>query len=79
MSVFLRESNDGENVNVHIIPVGNNEPMHVASARCHCSPLKDPDSRWVFVHHSSDNREARERVDQRREGNFWIEVGEEQR
>ena len=57
----------------HVIPIGNGEPVHSASEKCFCSPLKQGNE---VIHHSRDNRELYERNEKPIPNADWVLVHE---
>ena len=47
------------NRTLHVIPVGGDEPVHLASGGCWCYPLES--AGIIFSHNAKDLREVRER------------------
>lgn len=58
-------------INIHVIPVGGREPVHVASANCWCFPTW---SDGVTIHNAKDCREKWERINAPHPGQFWVNV-----
>lgn len=61
----------------HVIPCGNNEPVHTAGRSCPCEPFYPDDLQEPITHHAFDKREQFERQGHVRPGNFWIIVNED--
>lgn len=58
---------------VHILPVGNGEPVHAALPDCWCQPLEVRTNHGhQYQHHAKDCRERFERQGLEREGNAWV-------
>jgi hypothetical protein len=61
---------------IHSIPVGGNEPIHLADKRCWCYPTQDLESFNLFIHNAKDCREFKERRGiNTPNDSFWIIVG----
>lgn len=59
---------------LHIIPVGNSEPVHDANIACWCHPLRQE---CTVVHNAKDCREARERLNiSTGPESRWVLIGE---
>ena len=46
---------------IHSIPVGGDEPMHLADRQCWCHPVQDQEAKNLFIHNAKDCREFKER------------------
>lgn len=57
---------------LHSIPVGGEEPVHVAISSCWCYPLQDTDSPKLYKHNAKDCREVKERQGITNRQSFWI-------
>jgi hypothetical protein len=57
---------------IHVIPIGGEEPMHLCHASCFCVPLEDADK--LMIHHAKDLRESRERSGINRPDEQWVLV-----
>lgn len=57
----------------HIIPIGGEEPLHVAADVCWCFPLYHP-SHGVWEHNAKDCREAKERHGLEQPGLGWVVI-----
>lgn len=73
---------------LHVIPIGNGEPWHIAAKTCFCSPStkRIPDADEVFfvpetvAHNASDGRERFEPHGVKlAQDSHWITVAEEVR
>ena len=53
---------------IHVIPVGNGEPIHHASEGCWCHPLKEE----IITHHAKDCRERFERQGITHPDKTWV-------
>ena len=60
---------------VHIIPIGNQEPLHQASLECWCHPLE---KEGVVIHNAKDCREKLERQGVSGAGGPWCLICEKQ-
>ena len=45
---------------IHVIPMGQSEPIHSVSMNCKCHPLPQENGR-LAIHNAYDGREAQER------------------
>lgn len=58
---------------IHTIPVGGQEPMHFAHTLCWCHPIEiEP---GIITHNAKDLRETRERIHHERPDEKWVLVG----
>jgi hypothetical protein len=58
---------------IHVIPVGNGEPIHKAGEDCFCRPFLDDEG--VCCHHSLDGRETAERFTREKPADSqWVMV-----
>lgn len=61
-------------MNTNVIPVGGEEPVHLASVRCWCQPLIDQADPALVIHHAKDGRERFERQGIADPENSWVLV-----
>lgn len=59
---------------IHVIPVGDYR-IHYAQSDCWCYPTERSEG-VIWVHHAADCREARERINNEKCSEGWINIGE---
>lgn len=59
----------------HTIPIGGQEPMHMASHRCWCNPFVSTEN--TVIHHAADGREKYERQGIATIGQGWCYILED--
>jgi hypothetical protein len=59
---------------IHIIPVGDPEPLHTATQDCLCHPLVESDG--LVIHNAWDLREKWERQGYVHPRKAWVQIAE---
>ena len=60
---------------IHSIPVGGDEPIHVAGKSCWCLPIQDTEAQNLYIHNARDCREKWERQGiETGENSLWVLV-----